>query len=47
VEDLRKGASLQIVSKRSELDYGLLLALLIDDGLLVLKAGTETMPVKR
>jgi hypothetical protein len=47
VEDLRKGASLQIVSKRYELEYGLLVAMLIDDGLLVLKAGAETVTVKR
>jgi hypothetical protein len=47
VDDLRKGASLDITARRYDLDYGLLVALLIDDGVLVLTVGDKTVPVKR
>jgi len=47
VQDMHRGALLQVTAKRYDLDYGLLVALLIDNGLLVLKAGDETVKVKR
>ena len=47
VQDMHRGASLQVTAKRYDLDYGLLVAMLIDDGVLVLKVGNETVPVKR
>ena len=47
VQDMHRGASLQVAAKRYDLDYGLLVAMLIEDGLLVLTVGDETVPVKR
>jgi hypothetical protein len=38
---------LQVTAKRYDPDYGLLVAMLIDDGFLVLKVGDQTVPVKR
>ncbi len=42
VEDLRRGATLEVTAKRYDLNYGLLVALLIDDGLLVLRIDKES-----
>lgn len=47
IDDLRRGATLEVTAQRHDLDYGLLVALLIDDGLLVLRAGNETVNVRR
>lgn len=47
VRDMHRGASLQVAAKRYDLDYGLLVAMLIDDGFLVLQVGDQTVPVKR
>jgi hypothetical protein len=53
LEDMRRGASLEVTAKRYDLDYGLLVALLIDDGLLVLRVDkgsgstAEVVRVKR
>jgi hypothetical protein len=47
VQDMHRGASLQVTAKRYDVDYGLLVAMLIEDGLLVLTVGDETVPVNR
>jgi hypothetical protein len=48
VQDMRRGASLQVTAKRYDLDYGLLVAMLEDDGLLVLQTDTgDTVRVTR